>query len=128
MMPRILILLCMLVMAMPFNAHAQQQGLREEFETLANWKPLTFPKIPRHSTYSIGKENGKSILVATADNSASGIVYTGSFNIYQTPIIEWKWKISNIYRAGDEKKKSGDDYPIRVYVVFKYDPGESRLV
>jgi hypothetical protein len=108
--------------AAPLSAQMMEQGFREEFNSLTNWKPLTFPKIPRHSTYRIQKDDSKSFLVAVADRSASGIIHAGSFNIYKTPIIQWRWKISNVYQAGDEKKKSGDDYPLRIYVVFKYDP------
>ncbi|MCK5347452.1 MAG: DUF3047 domain-containing protein, partial [Candidatus Heimdallarchaeota archaeon] len=26
------------------------------------------------------------------------------------------------YRNGNAKTKEGDDYPIRIYVIFKYDP------
>jgi hypothetical protein len=111
----------------PLCAQMSEQGFREEFNSLDNWKPLTFPKIPRHSTYRIQKEGEKSFLVAQADNSASGIIYTRSFNIYKTPVIKWKWKISNIYQAGDEKKKSGDDYPLRIYVVFKFNPDKAGI-
>jgi hypothetical protein len=70
----------------------------------------------------VQKEGGKNVLVAHSDRSASGIIYNRSFNIYKTPVVKWKWKVSNIFKKGDEKKKSGDDYPLRVYVVFKYDP------
>jgi hypothetical protein len=116
------IITAIILWTIPLCAQMSEQGFREEFNSLDNWKPLTFPKIPRHSTYRIQKEGGQSYLVAQADNSASGIIYTRSFNIYKTPVIKWKWKISNVYQAGDEKKKSGDDYPLRVYVVFKYNP------
>ena len=129
MIKQILIVLAM-IMAMtgaPLHAQMTAQGFREEFDTLAHWKPLTFPKIPRHSIYAIQKDGAGSILAATADNSASGLIYTGTFNIYKTPIIKWKWKVSNIYRTGDEKKKSGDDYPLRIYVVFKYDPEKAGI-
>ncbi|HPC87033.1 MAG TPA: DUF3047 domain-containing protein [Smithellaceae bacterium] len=115
----------LLVSAAPLAAQMTDQGFREDFNTLENWKPQTFPKIPRHSTYTIQNEDGKKVLVARADRSASGIIYNRSFNIYKTPVVKWKWKVSNIYRAGDEKKKSGDDYPLRVYVVFKYDPDKA---
>ena len=116
------------MIAAPLNAQIAEQGFREDFATLARWKPLTFPKIAHHTTYSIHKEGEKSFLVAQADNSASGLIYTGSFNIYKTPIIKWKWKISNIYLAGDEKKRSGDDYPLRIYVVFKYIPEKAGVL
>ena len=124
MIKRILIILAtiMVMIVSSLCAQMSEQGFREEFNSLDNWKPFTFPKIPRHSTYSIQKEGEKSFLVAHADNSASGIIYTRSFNIYKTLIIKWKWKISNVYQTGDEKKKSGDDYPLRIYVVFKYNP------
>lgn len=123
-----LIILLIFIIALPLGAQIMEQGFREDFKTLANWKPLTFPNIPRHSTYSIQAEGGKGILVAGADHSASGIIHAGSFDIYKTPIIKWKWKISNIYQAGDEKKKSGDDYPLRIYVVFKYDPEKAGML
>jgi hypothetical protein len=126
-MKPILILLTILMIASVLGARMMEQGFREEFNSLDNWKPLTFPKIPRHSTYRIQKEDKKSFLVAAADNSASGIINMRTFNIYKTPIIKWKWKITNIYQAGDEKKKSGDDYPLRIYVVFKYDPEKASL-
>jgi len=129
MIKRTLIILAMsiIMIVSPLCAQVREQGFREEFNSLDNWKPLTFPKIPRHSTYRIQKEGDNSFLVAQADNSASGIIYTRSFNIYKTPIIKWKWKISNIYQAGDEKKKSGDDYPLRIYVVFEYNQDKAGV-
>ncbi|MRR15964.1 MAG: DUF3047 domain-containing protein [Deltaproteobacteria bacterium] len=124
----VLILFNPFLIVAPLDAQTTGQGWREDFQTLANWKPLTFPKIPRHSTYSIEREGEKNILVARADRSASGLVCKRSFDIYKTPIIQWRWKISNTYRAGDEKRKSGDDYPLRIYVVFKYDPDKASAL
>jgi hypothetical protein len=129
MIKRTLIILAtsMILIVFPLCAQMSEQGFREEFHSLDNWRPFTFPKIPHHSTYSIQNERGKSFLIARADNSASGIIYKRSFNIYKTPIIKWKWKISNVYLAGDEKKKSGDDYPLRIYLVFKYNPDKAGI-
>lgn len=123
----ILIILALFLVVPPLHAQMMEQGFREEFNSLADWKPLTFPKIPRHTTYRIQKEDSKNILVAQADQSASGIIYTKTFNIFKTPILKWRWKVSNIYQAGDEKKKSGDDYPLRIYVVFKYNPDKAGV-
>jgi hypothetical protein len=123
----LLIILTMIMISSPLNAQVSEQGFREDFNSLDGWKPLTFPKIPRHTTYGVQSEGGRSFLVAQVDNSASAIICTKSFNIYQTPIIKWKWKISNVYITGDEKKKSGDDYPLRIYVVFKYDPEKTSF-
>lgn len=130
MIKRTLIILAIstIIIVAPLCAQTSEQGFREEFNSLDNWKPLTFPKIPSHSTYKIQKEGMNSILVAQADNSASGIICNKVFNIYKTPIIKWKWKVSNTYQAGDEKKKSGDDYALRVYAVFKYDPQKAGVI
>ena len=36
--------------------------------------------------------------------------------------MEWRWKVSNVIAKGNPKIKSGDDYPARIYLTFKYDP------
>lgn len=124
---RIVIILVLVSIVLPLHAPTHASGFRENFATLDDWKPLTFPKIRRHSVYAIVQEGENGILVASADRSASGIVHVRSFNIYETPVIRWRWKVSNIYRRGDEKKKSGDDYPLRIYVVFRYDPEKAGV-
>jgi len=102
--------------------------LHEEFENLDNWEPFYFPKIKKHSTYTIVEVNVpqssrlRSVLKAESNASASAIMYKERFNVYEYPLLEWRWKVENVYEKGDAKKKSGDDYPIRIYIVFKYDP------
>ena len=98
---------------------------REEFNSLENWKPLIFPKIPKHTKYDITRENGNGMLRAEANASASGIIYKRTFDIYRYPVARWRWKITNVYRKGDAKTKAGDDYPIRIYIAFKYDPARA---
>lgn len=100
---------------------------REEFKTLDAWTPLTFPKIERHSRYLTVRMQDRQALKAEADASASGLVSTNVFNPYQAPILRWRWRVENVYRNGDATRKDGDDYPIRVYVLFVYDPGRASL-
>ncbi len=103
-------------------------ALREDFNNLDNWKPLTFPKIERHSEYVITLENdGKRILTTRSKASASGIIYKGSFSPYHHPILRWRWKVDNVYSKADPHTKQGDDYPLRVYVIFEYDPAKAGL-
>jgi hypothetical protein len=35
--------------------------------------------------------------------------------------------VEQLSDGGNPKKKTGDDYPIRVYVVFQYDPAQATL-
>lgn len=39
--------------------------------------------------------------------------------------LSWRWKVSNIYEAGNAREKSGDDYPARIYVAFEFQPDKA---
>ena len=99
---------------------------REHFENLDNWRDFFFPKIPRHSRYTVERENGMTCLKAESDGSASAIMHKASFSVYEYPRARWRWKVRNVYQRGDARKKEGDDYPIRIYVMFEYDPGRGN--
>jgi len=52
--------------------------------------------------------------------AASVLYREEEIDLTQTPILKWRWKISNTYgQSHDEQSKSGDDYPARLYVVVK---------
>jgi hypothetical protein len=99
--------------------------LKEEFRNLDGWSPVYFPKIPRHSEYSVVTEDGAFALMAKSDDSASAIRLKTEYSVLRYPRLSWQWKISRVYEKGDETKKSGDDYPLRVYVMFRYDPAKA---
>ena len=101
--------------------------IHEDFNTLNDWKPLLFAKIHKHSLYNIEQEGDNKVLKAVADDSASGLVYSKTFDIRQCPIISWRWKVKNVYAKGNALTRSGDDYPLRIYVLFKYDPASAGL-
>ncbi len=100
---------------------------RENFDSLAQWEPLAFPKIKAHSTYTLVKEGEKSVLKAESRASASALVYRRTFNIYENPRIRWRWKVTQLSDRGNPKEKVGDDYPIRIYVMFQYDSDKATL-
>ena len=95
---------------------------REDFTSLENWRPLFFPNVHKHTMYGIDAKDGERCLKTQSDGSASALVYKGEFNPYEFPRVRWRWKVDNLYQRGDPEKKSGDDYPIRLQIVFKYDP------
>jgi len=101
--------------------------LDERFASLDRWQPLTFPKIARHTAYSLAQCETGACLLMESDNSASGLVLKQSFNVYTYPTLQWRWKVSNVYAKGDSRTKEGDDYPARLYVLFAYDPTRSSL-
>jgi hypothetical protein len=106
----------------PVNAQERNVAIFEDFGNLDSWKPLYFPKVEKHTVYSIESKDGEHYLRAESNASASGLVYKGTFNVYDYPKIRWRWRISNVYERGDGRTKASDDYPIRLYVLFEYDP------
>ncbi len=105
-----------------------QTLFREEFQTLENWDPLKFPKIDKMSEYMIENGNGEaSYLMASSEGSASGLMWKRHFNPYEHPRIRWRWRVDRVYRKGDATMKSGDDYPVRLYVMFQYNTDDPAV-
>ena len=123
----LLILILVMLAGAAIVCAGQKVLLRINFDSLTDWEPLTFPKIKAHSKYSLVKEGNKSILKAESHASASAIVYRRTFNIYENPQLRWRWKVTQLSDRGNPKEKAGDDYPIRVYVMFQYNPDNAPL-
>ncbi|MGB5159148.1 DUF3047 domain-containing protein [Desulfobacterium sp. N47] len=93
----------------------------------AGWETLLFKKIEKHTLYSRVRDNGCFVIKAEANASASALIRKTSINLNKYPIVNWRWKVSNILEKGDIHSKSGDDYPARVYITFEYDPAKLSL-
>ncbi len=100
-----------------------QTLLKEDFNSLENWELFTFDKIEKHSKYEVKD----SILITKSDKSASGIKFKKTYDIYKYPILKFRWKVNNVFEKGDATTKEGDDYPIRIYVMFEYNPEKASF-
>ncbi len=123
--PAIIFLLLFFVAATFSFAQGRTVLFREDFDSLGKWEPYYFPRIKKHSRYTIEKNGRESVLRAESNGSASAIIYKGSFNVFEYPMVRWRWKVKNIYTRADPRTKAGDDYPIRIYVMFEYDPNKA---
>ena len=90
----------------------------------SGWEPLTFEKVKKHTAYHLIDDNGTTVVQAKSDASASGLIRKMRIDPRKYPVIQWRWKATNIYKKGDVTRKSGDDYPARIYIAFEYDPGK----
>ncbi len=88
------------------------------------WKPLVFKKIPP-TRYSLHREGDGFYLRAESSGSASGIYKEVPVSLKDYPILSWRWRIGHVLKKADATKKSGDDYPARIYLAFAYDPGSA---
>src|SRR4030042_300078 len=65
-----------------------------------------------------------SVLWSSLLASASGLTREIKIDPKEYPVIQWRWKVSNILKNGDVNRKEGDDYPARIYITFEYDPSK----
>ena len=94
----------------------------------AEWKPLTFKNIEKHTVYSLVKDGDGVVVKAESRASASGLIREIKINPREYPIVQWRWKAGNILKKGDVRRKEGDDYPARIYITFEYDPKKLSFV
>ncbi len=117
-------------LALPWPIHAQSGAILEvgkfsaaaEGSALPNgWKPLTFKKIERHTVYKVVKDGDTVAVKAVSEAASSGLTREITINPKEYPIVQWRWKVANVFKKGDVSKKEGDDYPARIYITFAYD-------
>lgn len=92
-----------------------------------HWEPLSFKNIKQPTHYRLVKEDGQIVIRAMADASASGLMRKILIDPKEYPIVQWSWKAVNVLKKGNVYRKDGDDYPARIYIVFKYEPDRVGL-
>ncbi|MFH0344897.1 MAG: DUF3047 domain-containing protein [Chromatiales bacterium] len=88
----------------------------------ADWEPLIFPKIARHTRYSLAEDNGMTVVKAVSEAAAAGLTRKIEIDLNKFPFIRWRWKVDNVVEESDVTSKEGDDYAARIYVTFAYEP------
>ncbi|WP_136248204.1 DUF3047 domain-containing protein [Halomonas borealis] len=67
--------------------------------------------------YRLATLDGERVLEARARGQASAKYLERETQLAATPYLKWCWRVSGLYPGLDERRKAGDDYPARVYVV-----------
>jgi len=88
-------------------------------EGLSGWEQKHFVG---ESRYTIEGTGGEQWLHAESGASASGCFREIKIDLKRTPWLNWSWRIGGVLNNSNEREKSGDDYPARVYVVFENGP------
>ncbi len=106
----------------PQDIHVGQFSQNQPGRALPpGWQPLTFTSIPNHTQYELVSDNGIVVVRATTQDSSSGLTREMPIDPKTHPIVQWRWKVKNVFKKGDATSKSGDDYPARLYITFEYD-------
>jgi hypothetical protein len=104
-----------------FSAAAAGQALPD------GWKPLTFKKVPRHTSYELVRDETGIVVKARSESSASGLIKEIRIDPKEYPFVRWRWKADNLLQKSDVRRKEGDDYPARLYITFEYDPDKASF-
>lgn len=81
----------------------------------AGWEERSFSG---ETSYRVVRFEGRAVLEAVADDSASALYREIEIDLESTPYLRWEWRIEAPLDAGtNERSKAGDDYPARLYVV-----------
>jgi hypothetical protein len=104
----------LLVLAIP--GHAERLEVAQfSSGTLNGWQEKSFEGRTRYELRNI---DGRKALFASSRGSASGLYREVEVDLHQTPFLHWSWRVESLIQNNDERAKSGDDYPARVYVIF----------
>lgn len=96
-------------------AAADLPAVRFGFDDLAAWQEKSFKG---HTTYARVEEGDGTVLQATARGTASGLYHQVSVSAAEYPWLHWSWKIRQTLAAEEPRRREGDDFAARVYVIF----------
>ena len=82
--------------------------------SLKGWQQERFVGETR---YRLVAADGGQVLRAATAGSASGLYREIRVDLRRTPWLNWSWRVDAVYEGVDERSKSGDDYPARIYLL-----------
>ncbi|MDB3935924.1 DUF3047 domain-containing protein [Granulosicoccus sp.] len=113
----------------PLVAQIGPIDLLEDLDTgnLADgWKERTFFNIPA-TRYHVTEEDGARTLRCTTDASGSILARDTDIALSDLPILSWQWKVTvPINSDVPEDEEDGDDHPLRFYLQFANESGETK--
>ncbi|MBI2189861.1 MAG: DUF3047 domain-containing protein [Acidobacteria bacterium] len=83
------------------------------------WRPLTLPKARRHTRYELVSVDGRTVVQADADRSASALMKKVTIDPRAFPSLEWSWKITGVLAGAAWQDKAHDDFAGRLFVLFE---------
>ncbi|MGE4169383.1 MAG: DUF3047 domain-containing protein [Candidatus Margulisiibacteriota bacterium] len=93
---------------------------------LSEWQPVTFRRIPKPTQFLVQPDG--SLLIRAEKSGASGLTHKTAFEVHQTPLFSWDWRVEQVFEHGELGKEKSNDAPLRVVVIFDYDPKAATLL
>lgn len=71
------------------------------------------------TAFDVKLKSGEPVLTVESKQSAGLFFRMISVDLQETPFLNWSWKVSHIFNNQSENKRSGDDFPARVLIVYE---------
>lgn len=102
------------VLSLPEISMADQITAMYE-QDFESWSEHSFKG---HTSYFFERTTSLPYVKASCTDTASALYQESTVDLSKTPVLHWSWKIEGVHPQLNEREKSGDDYPARVYVVY----------
>lgn len=91
-------------------------------ETLPpGWQPWILSRFKRPTAYRLVNEQGRTVVRARAESSASGLIHPLALDPRLYPVLHWHWKVDDLIPKADNTQKHLEDSPVRLVVSFAGD-------
>ena len=82
------------------------------------WSHQPLSKLKHDTVYTLAQAEGRTVLRAAADGSASAYVAYLKPPASVPAVLSWRWKTDALVPGADNRDKSREDAPLRVIVAF----------
>jgi hypothetical protein len=102
---------------------AEQPG-----ETLpSGWRVWKLSGLKRPTEYRLVDHEGRTVVSARAQGSASGLVLPIAIDLKEYPYLHWHWKVPALIPSADNTQRHLEDSPVRIVVTFDGDKSKLPL-
>ena len=85
------------------------------------WQPWILSRFKRPTAYRLVNEQGRTVVCARAESSASGLIHPLDLDPRSYPVLHWHWKVDDLIQKADNTQKHLEDSPVRLVVSFSGD-------
>jgi hypothetical protein len=93
----------------------------------SGWRVWQISGLKRPTEYKLVDDAGRTVVLARANSSASGLIYPLALDLREYPILRWNWKVPALIDGADVTRRSAEDSPARIVITFEGDKSKLPL-
>ena len=85
------------------------------------WRAWSLGRFKKATEYRLESKDGRTVVRAFADASASGLMHDLDVDPRQHPWLHWRWKVEQLIHSADNTQRHAEDSPVRLVITFAGD-------